>query len=111
MTARPGDLSFRAAPEALDFWIHVTPRARREAVGGTHGDALRVAVRAPPAGGAANRACSEALARAFAVRRSQVELDPGSRGRRKRVRIRGDGAALARRLASLGGAAGDAAEP
>ena len=110
MTARPGGPSFRATPEGLSFWIHVTPRARREAVGGTHGDALRVAVRAPPAEGAANRACSEALAAAFAVRRSAVELDPSSRSRRKRVRIRGDGERLAARLAALAGAAGDAPE-
>lgn len=114
MTARPGDLSFRATPEALAFWIHVTPRARREAVGGTHGDALRVAVRAPPAEGAANRACRAALAAAFAVRRGEVELDAASRGRRKRVHIRGDGEALARPLATLAaraGSAGGAPEP
>lgn len=111
MTAPADDLSFRASPEALDFWIHVTPRARREAVGGTHGDALRVAVRAPPAQGAANRACAQALAAAFAVRGRDIELDPGSRARRKRVRIRGDGEALRRRLLALAASAGDAREP
>lgn len=111
MTAPGGDLSFRATPQEVAFWIHVTPRARRETVGGTHGDALRVWVRAVPSGGAANRACREALASAFGARRSDIELDPASKGRRKRVRIRGDGAALARRLAALARSAGDAREP
>jgi uncharacterized protein (TIGR00251 family) len=83
------------------FWIHVTPRSRRERVGGTHGDALRVSVSAPPAGGAANAACVEALARALEVRRGAVELDPGSRSRRKRVRVLGEAGALARRLREL----------
>ena len=83
------------------FWIHVAPRARREAVGGLHGDALRVAVRAAPEAGRANAACIEALAVAFAVPRSRVVLDPGSTGRRKRVRIEGDSSLLERRFEAL----------
>jgi uncharacterized protein (TIGR00251 family) len=83
------------------FWIHVAPRARREGVGGLHGDALRVAVRAAPEAGRANRACVEALAAAFAVPRSQVALDPRSTGRRKHVRISGDPSLLERRFEAL----------
>jgi uncharacterized protein YggU (UPF0235/DUF167 family) len=44
------------------LWIHVTPRARRKGVGGTHGGALRVAVFEAPVAGAANAACARALA-------------------------------------------------
>ena len=58
-------------------------------------------------GGAANVACSRALARALGVGRGAVELDPASRGRRKRVRVAGDAEALAARLQEL--AAGGAA--
>lgn len=83
------------------FWIHVTPRASRPGVGGRHGDALRVAVKAPPVEGRANAACAAALAEAFGVRRSAVALDPGARGRRKRVRIAGAVPALARRFEQL----------
>ena len=39
------------AASELGFWIHVSPRARREGVGGRHGDALRVAVKEPPVNG------------------------------------------------------------
>jgi uncharacterized protein len=107
LTAPEPGLSFRRTGETVEFWIHVTPRARRTRVGGTHGEALRVAVTAPPVGGAANEACSQALAAALGVRRSAVELDPASRGRRKRVRVHGDPEALGGRLGALatGGAA------
>jgi uncharacterized protein YggU (UPF0235/DUF167 family) len=57
----------------------------------------RVAVSAPPVDWRVNAACVEA----FAVRRAAVALDPGARGRRKRVEIAGGPAALAARLAVL----------
>jgi len=102
-------VSFRIGEHGLSFWIHVTPSARWEGVGGAHGDALRVRVTAAPADGAANRACAALLARAFDTHRAWVELDPRSKGRRKWVRIRGDAPVLAQRLATL--ASGDAGEP
>lgn len=89
--------------EGLDFWIHVTPRARREAVGGRRGDALQVSVTAPPTRGEANAACVRALAEAFGVRPLQVEIRSGVRGRRKRVRLSGETRALAERLETLAG--------
>lgn len=83
------------------FWIHVTPRSRRPAVGGTHGDALCVAVKEPPVDGAANHGCVRALAEVLDVKQSEVDLDPGSTGRRKRVRVEGDPASLSARLEGL----------
>jgi uncharacterized protein YggU (UPF0235/DUF167 family) len=101
-------LSVRENPEGVGFWIFVKPRARRERVGGVRGDALLVSVAAAPVEGAANAACAEALAAAFGVRRSAVELDPASRGRRKRVWISGDPARLAPRAQELAQLAGGA---
>jgi cell division initiation protein len=101
LTPPEDDLRLSADSRGVAFWIHVTPRARRKGVGGTHGDALRVAVAEPPAGGAANAACALALARALGGGRGAVELDRASRGRRKRVRIAGDADALAARLQEL----------
>lgn len=101
MTAAGADLTVQRAPDGVVFWIHVTPRARREQVGGLHGDALRVYVSAPPVEGEANAACARALADALEVRRADVWLDPGARGRRKRIRVQGDAEALMRRLRAL----------
>jgi uncharacterized protein (TIGR00251 family) len=89
--------------DGLAFWIHVTPKARREAVGGRQGDALRVAVKAPPVGGKANAACVEALAEAFGVDRRDVEIHSGARGRRKRVRVTGEIRTLEEKLLKLAG--------
>jgi uncharacterized protein (TIGR00251 family) len=89
--------------DGLAFWIFVTPRARREAVGGRHGDALRVSVKAPPVDGKANAACVQALADAFGVRRGDVEIQSGARGRRKRVHLIGETRALAEKLQKLAG--------
>ena len=86
---------------SFSFWIHVTPRARRAAVGGSHGDALRVAVREPPLGGAASAACVGALAEALGVTKTAVILNRGARGRRKRVRVEGEPLRLEAQIRAL----------
>ena len=103
MTPDPhdGGLQLAQTGSGVAFWIHVTPRSRRPAVGGLHGDALRVAIKEPPVDGAANQGCVRALAKVLDVRRSAVDLDPGSTGRRKRVRVEGDPGVLAARLEGL----------
>lgn len=87
--------------DGIGFWIHVTPRARRASIGPAHGDALRISVKAPPVEGKANEACARAMAEALEVPRSSVQIDPGARGRRKRVDISGEPETLLERLAAL----------
>jgi uncharacterized protein (TIGR00251 family) len=82
----------------LTIDVQVVPRASRAAVGPAIGDRLRVAVTSPPVDGAANAAVIEALAEAFGVRRSAVEIVRGERGRRKTVRIAGASRATLERL-------------
>ena len=101
MTSPLSDLGFVRSDEGISFWIHVTPRARREGLGGVRGDALRIAVNAPPSDGAANRACVELLAKSLGVARGRVELPAGTKNRRKRVRVYGDPDILATRLMEL----------
>ena len=103
MTEPAPALSLRRSSDGIAFWIHVSPRASRERVGGVHGDALRVAVQAPPVEGAANAACVHAIARALGVARSAVAIDPASRGRRKLVRVIGPAAELESALRGLAG--------
>ena len=101
MTRAEPPFSVTTRDDGVSLWIHVTPGARRPRVGGVFGNALRVAVQAPPVGGKANEACTVALAAALGVATRQIELDPASRGRRKRVRIAGDPSRLSDRLGSL----------
>jgi uncharacterized protein (TIGR00251 family) len=80
--------------------VQVVPRARRSEVAGPQGDRLKVRVAAPPVEGAANEALLAFLAQALGLRKRDLELVAGERGRRKLVRIRGlDAAAVAARLA------------
>ncbi len=78
---------------ALRFAVRVKPGARRDAVGGRWpappGDALVVAVAAPAVEGKANEAVRKVLAAAFGVRRQDVAIVTGERGRDKVVEIAG----------------------
>jgi uncharacterized protein len=69
------------------FAVRVKPGAKREAVGGSHGDALVVAVTAPPVEGKANDAVRKALAKAFGVRRQDVAIIAGEHSRDKVVEV------------------------
>jgi len=69
--------------------VRVTPRARRTEVTGWQGAVLHVRVAAAPEAGQANRAVISALAEAFAVPQSAVELVRGGRAREKLFRISG----------------------
>jgi len=101
LTAGAGSLNVARTPEGVRFSIHVTPRARVPRVGGRHGGALRVAVSAPPVEGAANRAVVAALAEALGLRRSDLEVVSGERGRSKTVVARGDAGQLEACLLAL----------
>ena len=103
MSSPAGELRIDRTSTGVGFWIHVSPRSRQERVGGVHGDALRVAVSAPPAEGKANAACVRALAKVLGERTAAIELDPSSRSRRKRVAVRGDPDTLGERLRALAG--------
>jgi uncharacterized protein len=85
--------------------IRVRPGARADAVGGRwagpRGPALVVAVRARAVEGAANAAVEAALAAAFGLRRADVTLVAGTRGRDKVVDLDGEDAVLRARLAQL----------
>jgi len=66
--------------------VHVQPGARRAGIVGTHGDALKVRVTAPPVDGKANAAVVDLLTE---VLDAPVELVAGASSRRKRLRITG----------------------
>lgn len=85
--------------------MRVRPGARADAVGGRwdgpRGPALLVAVQARAVEGAANAAVVAAVAGAFGVRRRDVELVSGARGRDKVLALDGDDATLGRLLGEM----------
>jgi uncharacterized protein len=101
LTASGRSPRFSPTATGIAFWIHVSPRAKRTAVGGRYADALRVAVREPPLEGEANAACVRALAEALGVTKNAVILDLGAQGRRKRVHVEGDPMRLEAQIRAL----------
>ena len=69
--------------------VRAQPGARRCAVLGVQGGALKIAVTAPPEDGRANKAFIDTLREALHLKRSQIELLSGATSRDKRFLIRG----------------------
>jgi len=79
------------------FAVRVHPRAKKNALTGEVGDALKLALRAPPVAGRANDACIEFLANLLKVPRSSVTIASGESSRRKMIRVAGISAEQVRR--------------
>lgn len=90
-----------AAHGGLYINIHAQPGARREALCGMHGDALKIAVRQAPEAGKANAAIVDFLADALGLPRQQFEVTSGQTSRRKRLFVRGDAGLIAGRVEAL----------
>ena len=69
--------------------IYVQPRSSRTVVVGTHGDAIKIKLKAPPVGGAANDELVRFAAKTLAVPRTAVRIVSGLTSRRKRLTIDG----------------------
>lgn len=96
---------WRIAGGGVAVAVKVQPRARRPGLHGmvpdTDGERLAIAVREPAEDGRANKAACAALAEAIGVPPSSVEVTAGATARRKTLRVSGDTAAIAARLAAL----------
>jgi uncharacterized protein (TIGR00251 family) len=71
------------------FAVKIHPRAKKNAITGEVGDALKLALTAPPIDGRANDACIEFLANLLEVPRSSVTIASGQTSRRKVIRVKG----------------------
>lgn len=84
-----GQALIRAVEGGVLLRVRVQPARRREGIRGVRGDAVLVAVHAPPEGGRANEATRQVLASALGVSPSAVDLVRGQASRQKEFRIRG----------------------
>ena len=82
-------IPLHVSPDGVSFAVKVQPRARKNAVTGELGDALKLALTAPPVEGRANAACVEFFANLLDVPRSSVTIASGASNRRKVIRVVG----------------------
>jgi uncharacterized protein (TIGR00251 family) len=87
------------------FAVKVHPRAKKNAITGELGDALKVSLTSPPIEGRANEACIEFFAKLLKVPRSSVTIASGQTSRNKVIRVLGvTGQHIRDRLIAGGGA-------
>jgi uncharacterized protein (TIGR00251 family) len=82
-------IPIRDTPAGVTFTVKVHPRARKNAITGEVGDALKVALTAPPVEGRANQACIALLAELLNVPRGSVTIVGGQTSRNKMIRVTG----------------------
>ncbi len=82
--------------------VRVHPRAKKNAIAGTVGDALKLSLTAPPVEGRANEAAIAFLAEILRVPRASISIAAGQSSRNKVIRVAGFSAAeIAARLSPL----------
>jgi uncharacterized protein (TIGR00251 family) len=82
-------IPIRESTKGISLAVKVQPRARKNAVNGVVGEALKLALTAPPVEGRANQAVVEFLAELFRIPRSSVTIASGLSNRNKVIRLTG----------------------
>ena len=82
-------IELKESPAGTTFSVKVHPRAKKNEITGKVGDALKVALTAPPVDGKAKAACIEFFAKLLNVPRSSVTIAAGQTSRNKVIRVAG----------------------
>lgn len=80
-------LLIRETRNGLCFDIHVNPHASRAGITGLSEGMLKVKVTAPPVEGAANEACITLLSKKLGLRKNQIKISAGAKGRKKTILV------------------------
>ena len=82
-------IELKESPAGITFAVKVHPHAKKNAITGEVGDALKLALTAPPVDRKANEACIEFFAKLLKVPRSSVTIAAGLTSRNKVIRVAG----------------------
>lgn len=82
-------VELRKGDDCVSFVVKVHPRAKKNAITGELGDALKLSLTTPPVEGRANEACIEFFANLLNVPRSSVSIASGQNSRNKVIRVAG----------------------
>ena len=92
--------AIRKSDQGVSFAVRVHPRAKKNAITGELGDAMKGALTAPPLDGRANDACIAFFAKLLNVPQSSVTIASGHSSRNKVIRVVGVTAEQVRELLS-----------
>jgi uncharacterized protein len=82
-------VAIRDTDQGVTFAVKVHPRAKKDAITGEIGDAIKLSVTTPPIEGRANDACVQFFAKLLRVPRSSVTIASGLSSRNKVIRVAG----------------------
>ena len=82
-------VAIRETDHGVAFAVKVHPRAKRDAITGEIGDAVKLSLTTPPVEGRANEACIEFFASLLKRPRSSVTIASGLGSRNKVIRVTG----------------------
>lgn len=94
-------IPIKDSPAGATFAVKVHPRAKKTAISGELGGALKLSLTSPPVEGRANEACIEFLAKLLNVARSSVTIAAGETSRNKVIRVAGLSAVEVRKRLGL----------
>jgi hypothetical protein len=86
-------LILRDTPDGCILPVRVHPGAKRDAITGTHDNALKISLTTPPTDGRANEALIAFIAELLCLPRGRITLLAGATSRSKTLRITGKSAA------------------
>ena len=69
--------------------VHVNPNAKKTAVVGMHGDAVKIWIAEPPVKGRANKELLKFIAKKLNISKEYVSIRSGSSSRKKTVAVQG----------------------
>ncbi len=80
-------IAIKETANGLAFSVYVQPRSSKLDIIGSHQQALKIKLTAPPVGGAANKQCLKVLAKTLELPKSTLTITSGQTSRRKQIRI------------------------
>ena len=80
-------LPIEKKPNGIILKIYVQPKAAKNEISGTHNNALKIRITAPPTDNKANQMCIKFLAKQLNLPKSNLELISGKTSRNKQIFI------------------------
>lgn len=82
-------IPIKSTAAGIELNLHVQPGGRRNEILGTHGDALKLRIHAPPVDGKANEMIIEFFSEELGIAKKNIEILRGHTSRQKTLRITG----------------------